>query len=151
MSLPSVGWVAWFAFQVYDANRQFVSAGGCIQIYAYDPRAGRPSAYNFADLVAWQNGQARRLNSAIKTIVGGLLVGTIGILSFGWAKRRWKQQANQRERPTFEKRVEEIQQSRRMARFRPASTLLLGSMYFPVQWLIDFATMANFWIVRIRN
>ena len=51
----------------------------------------------------------------------------------------------------IEKRVEEIQQSRRMARFRPASTLLLGSMYFPVQWLIDFATMANFWIVRIRN
>ena len=100
MSLPSVGWVARFAFQVYDANRQFVSAGGCIQIYAYDPRAGRPSAYNFADLVAWQNGQARRLNSAIKTMVGGLLVGTIGILSFGWAKRRWKQPANQRERPT---------------------------------------------------
>lgn len=51
----------------------------------------------------------------------------------------------------IEKRVEEIQQSRRMARFRPASTLLLGSVYFPVQWLIDFATMANFWIVRIRN
>jgi hypothetical protein len=29
--------------------------------------------------------------------------------------------------------------------------LLLSSMYFPMQGLIDFATMANFWIVRIRN
>jgi hypothetical protein len=151
--LLSVGWVAWFAFQAYDANRQFVRASVYIQTVVYDLRARRPSAYNFADLVEWQDEQASRLNSAIKTMAGGLLIGTIAILSFGWARKRWKWPANRRERPIFEKRVEEIQQSRRMARFRPASTLLLvASIFvFPKLWLMDATAMANFWIARIRN
>ena len=44
--LITVGWVAWFASQAYDANRQIGSAGGYIQAYIYDRRVGNPSAYN---------------------------------------------------------------------------------------------------------
>jgi len=150
--LLSVGWVAWFAYQAYDANRQFVSATGYIQIYVYDQRGGRPSAYDVTDLIRWQNEEATRGATAVKTMAAGLVVGMIAILTFGWVQKGWKSRPSPKN-PLLEKRAEEMRESRRMARFRPASTpLLVGSiLILPMLWQIDCTAMANFWIARIKG
>lgn len=144
--LITVGWVAWFASQAYDANRQIGSAGGYIQAYIYDRRVGNPSAYNLANLAAWQNEQLTRFNSAITAITEGLLVGTIAFLLLEWIRKRRNGPVDRSESLAFEKRAEEIRQNRRTSRFRPASTLLLlvSILFFPLLWLIDPAAMANF-------
>ena len=100
--LITVGWVAWFASQAYDANRQIGSAGGYIQAYIYDRRVGNPSAYNLANLAAWQNEQLTRFNSAITAITEGLRVGTIAFLLLEWIRKRRNGPVDRSESLAFE-------------------------------------------------
>lgn len=86
--LFGIGWAAWFGYQAHDANRQYTTASEYLEIYAYDKRAGRTSAYDFHDLVMWQIVEGRRLKAAMKTLAGGLLVGGIAMLGLGWVGNR---------------------------------------------------------------
>ena len=145
--LSSVAWVAWFGSQAYDANRQVARSGGYIQTYVYERRMGNASPYNLGDLVAWQNGQITRFNSAIRTIAEGLAVSTIVFLLLGWLRKRQKPQTHKREGSVLEKRVEEI----RNWRSEPASTafLVISILFFPRIWIIDVTSVSLYWVARL--
>lgn len=113
-------------------------------VHSHPMTAGVPNDNSLkARGVLWETGQLLRSRSwwGIEEVAfcSAIIVGI-----FWWAKQ-WN--------PGFaEQRVEEIQRTRREARFGRASTmLLLLSMGFPYLWIIDFPALANYWVARIKD
>jgi hypothetical protein len=61
-------WIAWFGYELYDANRQYQSARGFLKIVWNDRLIGRPTAYDEPELLEWATDQERRRTLAIRAL-----------------------------------------------------------------------------------
>jgi hypothetical protein len=144
--VASILWVGSFSYVIYDSSRSISSTANFIEMYDFDRRIGRPSAYDRSELVRWQNEQVARRTTAQRAILVFPLLAPVVYFIFSWIVRGFRHDNRSQENaPEPDK-----QKGRR---FRPASTLLLilSILFFPVLWLVEPGAMTNFWVSRGRG